>query len=76
MKKRREDPEFRKKQAEREKKWREDNPDKAKASAAASIAKNLESYTCVCGCSTSKRNEVRHLDTKKHKEFVKNKLVI
>ena len=74
--KRREDPEVRKKEAENGKKRREANPEKRKALNAASNAKNLEKYTCVCGCSTSKKNEARHFDSKTHKKFVKNKLVI
>ena len=71
LKKRREDPEYRKKEAETTKKWREDNPESWAATLAASVAKRLESYTCICGCSTSKNNEARHLDSIKHKAFLK-----
>tara|TARA_B100000780_G_scaffold196313_1_gene138605 strand:- start:1817 stop:2404 length:588 start_codon:yes stop_codon:yes gene_type:complete len=71
-KKRREDPEYRKKEAERCKKNRVANPENWAASLAASNAKRLESYTCICGCSTSKNNEKKHLDSKKHKKFVEN----
>ena len=60
-------PEYRKKQAECKKKLRED-PEYRKKEA----AKRLESYTCICGCSTSKNNEKKHLDSKKHKKFVEN----
>jgi len=66
--KKREDPEYKKKEAETNKKWAEDNPEKL----AAKNAKRLESYICVCGCSTSKMNEARHFDTIKHKAFLKN----
>ena len=52
-------------------KFREANPEKTKASNAASNAKRLESYTCICGCSTSKINEARHFDTPTHKKFLK-----
>jgi len=72
LKKRREDPEYRKKEAETTKKWREDNPESWAATLAASVAKRLESYTCICGCSTSKTNEARHHDSIKHKAFLKN----
>jgi len=71
-KKRGEDPEFLKKEVERIKKWVIDNPEIWAETQAASNAKRLESYTCICGCSTSKTNEARHHDSIKHKAFLKN----
>ena len=71
-KKKSEDPEFRKKQAETTKKWAEANPEKAKASAAADAERAKEKTTCVCGAIHNWGGKARHLDTPKHKAYVKN----
>jgi len=71
-KKRREDPEVRKEAAEYSKKNREAHPEKVAAQKAASDAKRNIKFPCVCGGSTCKNNEARHLDSIKHKAFLKN----
>ncbi len=68
----REDPEFRKKHAEKSKKNREDNPEKTRGP----TAKRLEKITCICGTIHSRTNQSTHLKTDKHKNFVKNNPVV
>jgi hypothetical protein len=70
-KKRREDPEFRKKEAERSKKRRED-PELKKKDAAKKKESIKEKITCVCGTIHTMGAKAKHLDTLKHKAYVKN----
>ena len=71
-KKNREDPEYRKKDTEKTKKWAVDNPEKAKALVAANAAKHKEKITCVCGAIHNWGGKARHLKSDKHKEFIEN----
>tara|TARA_B100000780_G_scaffold102716_1_gene71855 strand:+ start:2035 stop:2637 length:603 start_codon:yes stop_codon:yes gene_type:complete len=62
------DPEFRKIIYERNKKQKEDNPEKV-----AAVAESVkEKITCVCGAIHSRNGKSQHLKTDKHKEFVEN----
>ena len=66
-KKRREDPEFRKKEAEANKKRSQDPEVKKKVAAT-----KKEQITCVCGAIHTRGGKSQHLKSEKHNEFVKN----
>jgi len=72
QRKKMEDPEFRKKEAERNKKYREDNPETAAEKRAADAVRNKEKITCICGAIHNRGGKSEHLDTIKHKKFVEN----
>jgi len=61
------DPEYRKKNAEHLKKRRED-PELKKKDA----AKQKEKITCICGAIHTRNGKSQHLDSKKHKKFLEN----
>ena len=67
QRKKMEDPEYRKKQYESNKKRKEDPELKKKDAARA-----LEKITCICGAIHNRKGKSQHLDSLKHKAFLKN----
>jgi len=62
------DPEYRRKIYERNRKQKAANPEKV----AASRAREKEKITCVCGVIHNRGGKSNHLKTPNHKEFLKN----